>query len=188
MPLEGAHLGIDVGGSSVRIMFEGAEGAAKGYASADSRVRHGKQGTAGSWGWLPLPGAGSKGVHDDIERLAAGAGLSRRAASLAPMSATELAEAVRAGKRPAQQEVASFANAIGPGPAGMAYMFDPDVISLGGGLTPAVNVPSARTQKPLRRWASPSTRDVLVPRATPGIAAGTVGGSLASPAQIPVRL
>jgi predicted NBD/HSP70 family sugar kinase len=104
------------------------------------------------------------------------------------MSPTELVEAVRAGKRPAQQEVASFANVIGPGPAGMACMFDPDVISLGSGLTPVVNVPSARTQKPLRRQASPLTRDMLVPRAAPGLAVGTVGGLFVCPAQIPVRL
>ena len=36
MPVEGAHLGIDVGGSSVRIMFEGAEGQRSEVVSAPS--------------------------------------------------------------------------------------------------------------------------------------------------------
>jgi glucokinase/fructokinase len=45
-------LGLD---GHFTLLAEATEGAAKGYASTDSRVRHGKQGTAGSWGWLPLP-------------------------------------------------------------------------------------------------------------------------------------
>lgn len=189
----GVTLGVD---AHLTLLAEAREGAANGYGSAvlvavgtgiggaimlDDRIWRGRTGTAGSWGWLPSPGASSDGTHGAFERMASGTALSQRAGALVPpRSATDLVEAARSGSRGSRREVASFARVLGRGLAAVASSFDPDLVIVGGGLSAAMDVLSVGLRDAMYRWASPATRDVAIVPALLGPSAGVVGALLAA--------
>lgn len=186
-------LGVD---AHLALLAEAREGAAKGFGSAllvavgtgvggaimlDGRIWRGRRGTAGSWGWLPSPGASSDGLHGAFERVASGTALSQRAGTMTPpTSATDLVEAARSGSRGHAKEVARFARVLGRGLAAIASSFDPDLVIVGGGLSAAMDVLWAGLSDAMSRWASPAARDVAIVPALLGPSAGVVGALLAA--------
>jgi predicted NBD/HSP70 family sugar kinase len=186
-------LGVD---GHFTLLAEALEGAAKGHGSSalvavgtgiggaimiDGRIWRGHNGTAGSWGWIPLSDARAHDGHGAFELMASGTALSLRAAALVPpMNAFELIEAARAGIECALREVNEFAFVLGEGLAAVASVFDPEIVIIGGGLSAAVDVLGEGIRKSMLRWSSPNTKDVPVVPATLGPTAGVVGALLAA--------
>ncbi|MFF3671188.1 ROK family protein [Microtetraspora malaysiensis] len=170
------RLGLD---GHLTLLAEATEGAAKGRRSAvlvavgtgiggallvEGRVWRGAHGSAGSWGWLPMPD------HPDFESAASGSALGGRGPGLVAHA--------RAGESAAVEELRGYAVRLSRGLAALASVIDPEIVLIGGGMADAMDVlgPLLDTA----RFASPDGG--LVPVAATGLGsdAGVVGALLAA--------
>jgi predicted NBD/HSP70 family sugar kinase len=188
-----AHLGTD---GHFTLLAEAREGAATGVASAalvavgtgiggaimiGGRIWRGSHSSAGSWGWLPAPGATTVGGHGPFEQVAAGAALSQRAAVVRPgWSGPALVGAARAGAPAAMSALSSYADQLASGIAAIASIIDPEVVLIAGGLSAAMDLLGPMLDERIRALASPDGRKVPVRAAALGPRAGVVGALVAA--------
>lgn len=173
------------------LLAEAREGAARGRRSAvlvavgtgiggalllDGRIWRGRDGSAGSWGWLPAEGAAVDPEHGGFEQVASGSALSLLAAAARPpTTAQALVEAARKGDVAACAAVRGYADRLGRGVAALASLLDPDVVLVGGGLSAAMDVLQPELSRAMARYGSPDGRTVPVQATALGPHAGVVG-------------
>jgi len=150
----------------------------------DGRVVHGAFGGAGEAGHLPL-GSGEHpcrcGVAHCVEPEASASGLLRgaRAAGLEVADAASVFAAAARGDAVAVRLVDRMADRLGAVIAVVVNLLNPDVVTIGGGISRAGEPLFGRLRAAVNRYALESHRGVLriVPAAL-GDRAGTVGAGL----------
>jgi predicted NBD/HSP70 family sugar kinase len=173
------------------LLAEAREGAARGRRSAvlvavgtgiggalmvDGRIWRGRDGSAGSWGWLPAAGAVADVDHGGFEQVASGSALTALAAAAEPpTTAQALVGAARAGDEAACGVVREYAQRLGRGIAALASLLDPEIVLVGGGLSAAMDVLQPHVDDAVRQHASPDGRSVPVRATALGPHAGVVG-------------
>lgn len=200
--IEGRPVGTDLAarlGAPVSLALDGhltllaetREGAARGLGSAvlvavgtgiggalmlGGRIWRGRDGSAGSWGWLPAAGSVVDLEHGGFEQVASGSALSAMASSSdPPTTAHALVAAARGGDAAACLLVREYAERLGRGLAALASLLDPEVVLVGGGLSAAMDVLQPHVDRALREHASPDGRTVPVRATALGPHAGVVG-------------
>jgi len=170
------------------LVAEATEGAAKGLSDVvliavgtgiggafqvGGRVVRGAHGCGGSFGWLPFPFSTRDDDHGQWERVGAGMVLEELAA---PWGATaDLLAAARTGDAEACRVVSGYAAVLGQGAAGLASIFDPDVIVFAGGLVSAFDLLAEPMAAAVRAHGSPAGSTVQVVPAALGRSAGVIG-------------
>jgi predicted NBD/HSP70 family sugar kinase len=170
------------------LLAEHGEGAAAGRSSAvlvsigtgiggavmvDGRLVRGATGTAGSFGWLPMARSAPDPDHGDWEQVASGTALATAGAPWG--GADELVTAARRGDAAAVAAAAGIGELLGRGTAGLASVFDPEVVVLAGGVCAALDVLEPALRAAHQAHASPTGRLVPIVTAQLGPRAGLVG-------------
>lgn len=175
------------------LIAEQREGAAAGCSSAllvslgtgiggavllDGRLVRGARGCAGSFGWLPMTGGDANPDHGDWEQVASGTALARAGAPWG--GADGVVAAARAGDPEAVDVVDRIGTLLGRGTAGLASIFDPEVVVLAGGVSASIDVLGPPMRAAHDRHASPSGRGVPLVDAALGDSAGALGAMYAA--------
>jgi glucokinase len=142
----------------------------------DGKLHRGADGTAGEFGHVTLDWNGEPcacGQRGCVNLIASGTGIARRAAQLAVVdprsrlsrtpSLPDVARAAAAGDAVARQAIDEGARALGTAIAGAINLFDPDRISLCGGVT-MLGEPwlrAVREEAQRRAFREPAARCVL---------------------------
>lgn len=148
-----------------------------GAIMSDGRVIRGKSGTAGSLGWLTMA-LDDEGDPEQgwLERMASGTAINRRARLLPrPMSSRELFASAAGGDEEALMLVHRIGHCIGTAVANLASVFDPELVLIGGGVSLQLDALLPAMRDAMRRYGSPSTRDVAVRAAALLDRAGVIG-------------
>ncbi|QJD85914.1 ROK family protein [Cohnella herbarum] len=143
----------------------------------DGKVLRGVHGTAGSMGWLTmdLNDAGDP-EQGWMERMVSGTGINRRASMLStPLSSRELFDKAAAGDAEAMELVHQIGYCIGGAVGNLASVFDPEVVLIGGGVSLQLDRMMPSIRNAIKRFGSPSTRDVPIAAAKLLEKAGLLG-------------
>jgi glucokinase len=163
-----------------------------GGVMVDGRLLRGRRGMAGHVGHMildregPLCGCGARGC---FEALASGSALgkagrevaasdpSSRLGAVGEVTARHVVEAAREGDRAALDLIDREAGWLGIGFAGLAHLYSPQAIIVGGGLSQAFDLLRAGVDRAFGRSAMPAFRDVAIIPAALGDDAGLVGAA-----------
>jgi glucokinase len=153
------------------------------------RLLIGAHGVGAELGHLPLdaasgPGCGCGG-SGCLEQLSSGTAIARRYAELrgsGAYDAAAVAAAAMAGDGAARQAFAEAGRWLGTAVAGLANIFDPEVVVIGGGVSAVWDLFEPAMTTAVRRHAMPAVAGTLrVVRGTLGRHAGVVGTTLDYP-------
>jgi fructokinase len=169
---------VDGAGQGARMVFAVILGTGVGAGIAiDGQAWSGAQGIAGEWGHNPAPRLPDDaalpscwcGRGTCVETLLSGPGFAAEHAHRGGRSgqgqgdAQAIVQAASAGDALAQQSLARYCERLARALAQVINILDPDVITLGGGLS---NVPALYEQVP-RRWLPHVFSDTVVTRLAP---------------------
>ncbi|MBX5451468.1 MAG: ROK family protein, partial [Thermogemmatispora sp.] len=128
------------------------------------RIVHGAHGSAGALGWLvldrqqtPDPGHGYLDLYASASALASQGRLLDP-----PLSPEEIIARAREGQVTCAKLVADCAAVLSIAVAGLASLFDPEVLIFGGPLTGAFDLFAPLLREGLQRYGSPSVRQTPV--------------------------
>jgi glucokinase len=165
------RLGAAVGRRHVALVVVGT--GVGGALLVDGRLYPGGRGAAGAFGWLPADAEPDR-RHGAWERAASGRALTERAGRLG-LAPGELMTRAARGDRPSRDALESYAYALGRGLAAIASAWDPELLVLGGVISPHFAMLSAGIARAFDDWASPAGRRVPRVAAQLGPDAGVLG-------------
>ncbi len=145
---------------------------------ADGRLLRGRRGMAGHVGHMMIARDGPKcscGGTGCFEALASGTAFSAAARATGYADAKAVVKAARHGDPRAAGVVAEEADILGYGLASLHYLFSPERIVIGGGVSNALDIMAPRIRAQIERLVMPPFRDVEIVAAELGDNAGLVG-------------
>ncbi len=145
---------------------------------ADGRLLRGRRGMAGHIGHMMIARDGPActcGGTGCFEALASGTAFSAAARAAGYADAKSVVEAARHGDARAGVVVAGEADLLGYGLASLHYLFSPERIVIGGGVSQALDLMAPRIREQIKRLVMAPFRDVEVVAAELGDNAGLVG-------------
>lgn len=169
-----ARFGAAVGVSTALLISVGT--GVGGGLLISGRVYRGARGSAGSLGWVHLGLDEWHEEHGQLELVASGTALSE-AAARSGRTAEQLVEAARNGEPEALEAVGLMARRLGFAVSTLVSVFDPQVVLMSGGLSAEFNLFAPELTSTVRRFASPSTRDIPIKAAALGVSAGAMGAA-----------
>jgi glucokinase len=143
-----------------------------GSIMVDGRIIRGQQQTAGSFGWLRMLQGNEWVTWEDI---ASGRRLDSLAAGLGVSGGRGLVDKAREAPGPYRKAVDGWLEYLGNGIAGLASIFDPELVLISGGIIRDADFLLPRLQAIVHRQSSPATRSVMIEAASLGHQAAAVG-------------
>lgn len=149
-------------------------------------ISHGKLikgsiGVAGALGWMVAPGWTGQGGADigQLERIAGGPGILRRAQGYGTYSSTEeVFKAARAGDQKAASVIQEAMGALGIALANVVTTVGPELILVGGGISEQADFFLDFLRDGVKRHAQPyAAREVRIEKALLGEDAGIIGAA-----------
>lgn len=147
---------------------------------ADGRLLRGHRGMAGHVGHMMIARDGPKcscGGTGCFEALASGTAFNGAARAAGYADAKAVVAAARQGDARAAAVVAGEADVLGYGFASLLYLFSPQRLIVGGGVSQALDLMASRIDDQIRRHTMAPFRDVEVAAAELGDNAGLVGAA-----------
>lgn len=166
-----ARMGAAAGRRHVALVVVGT--GIGGAMLVDGRPYRGRVGAAGAFGWLPVAGD-PDARHGAWERAASGQALAKLAAAQG-LSPDDLMSSAARGDERSTRVVDTYARELGRGLAAIASVWDPEVIVLGGVVSPYLAQLNPGIDGAFADWASPAGRQVPRVAATLGRRAGVLG-------------
>ena len=166
-----ARMGAAVGRRHVALVVVGT--GIGGAMLVDGHPYRGRVGAAGAFGWLPVAGD-PDARHGAWERAASGQALAKLAAAQG-LSPDDLMSSAARGEERSTQAVGTYARELGRGLAAIASVWDPELIVLGGVVSPYLAQLNPGIDRAVADWASPAGRQVPRVAATLGQRAGVLG-------------
>lgn len=143
------------------------------------KLLRGRNGTAGAFGWLPFAELASDVAgdrHRTWEEIASGTALEAAARRFEPpLSAAELLPAARSGHEAAGALINRFALDIGRGLAGLASIFDTELVLVSGGVSRLVAESFPEVEQSFLAHRSPSVSSTVLAVAQEPELAGAFG-------------
>lgn len=165
------RLGAAVGHQHVALVVVGT--GIGGAVLTHGRIYPGGGGAAGAFGWLPAD-SHPHDRHGAWEQAASGRALTDAAGRLG-LTPAELMTQAGDGNPASRGAVDSYAYQLGRGLAAIASVWDPELLVVGGVVSPYFAMLSAGIERAFDDWASPAGRRVLRVAARLGTDAGVLG-------------